>query len=110
LGNSNIRRLKHELSLLNISSYWAVESIEPVFNEFTDWFATIIGPKDSPFEGGKFVVHIDFSDFYPFKSPKVRFITKFHHIIVEKETGKVCDNCSGIENYWTPFHGSKFVI
>ena len=56
-------------------------SIQLVGDTLTNWNATIVGPvkhylltlcqSDTPFEGGKFIVNIDFSDNYPFKAPKV---------------------------------------
>ena len=48
------------------------------------------GPADSPYTGGKFVVNIDFSDNYPFKSPNIYFVTKIYHPNVGTETGKMC--------------------
>lgn len=51
-------------------------------DDVTVWHAVVDGPviilsdqylqKDSPYEGGKFTVEIDFTDNYPFKSPKVK--------------------------------------
>ena len=43
-----------------------------------------MGPQDTPYDGGKFIVNIDFSDNYPFKAPKVKFVTKIFHPNIDK--------------------------
>ena len=83
-------------------------NIDLVGDNLTNWNATIIGPGDTPFEGGKFIVNIDFSDNYPFKAPKVHFKTKIFHPNIKQDTGEIC--AQAIENNWVPTLNARYVI
>ena len=54
-----------------------------------EWQATMNGPPGTPYEGGKFILHITLDHYYPRYEPHVVFRTKiYHHGISSK--GRLC--------------------
>ncbi|GAV58420.1 LOW QUALITY PROTEIN: UQ_con domain-containing protein, partial [Cephalotus follicularis] len=60
--------------------------------------ATIMGPADSPYGGGVFLVSIHFRPDYPFKPPKVSFQTKVYHPNINN--GSICLDI--LKEQWSP--------
>ncbi|CAF4141367.1 unnamed protein product, partial [Adineta steineri] len=52
---------------------------EPIKTNIFHWRATILGPSDTPFEGGIFILDIICSDEYPFKPPQCTMKTNMFH-------------------------------
>jgi ubiquitin-conjugating enzyme E2 D/E len=63
------------------------------------WQATIMGPSDSPYAGGVFLVQIHFPPDYPFKPPKVAFRTRVYHPNINSN-GSICLDI--LKEQWSP--------
>jgi len=63
------------------------------------WKLIIDGPKDTPYEGGRFACYIRFPDDYPFKPLDFRFYTPIYHPNINND-GKICIDI--LKNHWSP--------
>ena len=63
------------------------------------WEATILGPSDSPYSGGMFKLSLNFPGDYPFKPPKVKFLTKILHPNINTH-GSICLDI--LNKSWSP--------
>ncbi|KAG4969529.1 hypothetical protein JHK82_035227 [Glycine max] len=70
-----------------------------VAEDMFHWQATIMGPPDSPYAGGVFLVTIHFPPDYPFKPPKVAFRTKVFHPNINSN-GSICLDI--LKEQWSP--------
>jgi len=74
-------------------------SCGPDGEDLYKWTAAIMGPADSPFAGGVFQLAIQFSVEYPFKPPRIKFITKLYHPNVNTN-GDICLDI--LKDQWSP--------
>ena len=63
------------------------------------WSAQIFGPSETPYEGGVFQLSITYPTNYPFKPPKVNFITKVYHPNIDS-SGNICLDI--LKDKWSP--------
>lgn len=68
-----LKEIKKNESVSNITNVTVSEK------DFKKWTAYILGPEDSPYEGGLFKLNIIIPENYPFKSPTIAFDTKIYH-------------------------------
>ena len=95
---SSNTRLKRELAYIIKNppeSFSAGLKDDNLYN----WEATLIGPQDSPYEGGTFKLSIKCSSQYPFRPPEFRFQTRVYHPNISSE-GEICLDI--LKNQWSP--------
>lgn len=74
-------------------------SAGPNNDDLYEWQASIMGPENSPYQGGLFWLKINFPKDYPFKPPKVIFLTKLYHPNISG-SGSICIDI--LKEQWSP--------
>ena len=95
---ASAKRIKKELEELEHdppSNCSAGPSGDDIYN----WDATLMGPAGSVYEGGVFQLSIIFPSNYPFKAPKIKFITRIYHPNINS-AGGICLDV--LKDQWSP--------
>ena len=77
-------------------------------DDYRNWIGSIMGPENSPYEGGIFFIDIRISPDYPMEYPKIKFLTQIYHpnindkgeISIHRDAGANVCLCCG--SGWTP--------
>ena len=93
-----LRRLQKELNDI-VKDPPANCSAGPVGEDLFHWKATIMGPSETPYQGGVFYLDIYFPTDYPFKPMKINFTTKIYHPNIDS-SGNICLDI--LKNNWSP--------
>jgi len=101
-----IRRIKNEYKKL-LKDPVCNCSAHPLETDITTWNAIILGPVDTPYEGGVFKLEINFTKKYPLGPPSVRFKTKIFHPNIDS-SGGICIDI--LKNSWNPLLSVKTIL
>ena len=107
--NSNAeRRLLRDLKKINESEDASSGvTASPEGDSLFRWKAVIFGPDDTIWEGGAFRLVIEFTEEYPNKPPKVKFITKMYHPNIYND-GSICLDILGAN--WSPVYDISSIL
>jgi ubiquitin-protein ligase len=92
------RRLLKEFNAAKENSA-QINKLEPKGNDILQLEAKIVGPDNSPYADHIFTLDINMPTDFPFKPPKVKFVTPVYHPSI-KDDGSICLDLLGEK--WTP--------
>ncbi|GMH12120.1 hypothetical protein Nepgr_013961 [Nepenthes gracilis] len=99
MANSNLpRRIIKETQRL-LSEPAPGISASPSEDNMRYFNVMILGPSQSPYEGGVFKLELFLPEEYPMAPPKVRFLTKIYHPNIDK-LGRICLDI--LKDKWSP--------
>ena len=94
----SLQRLRKEYEQMK-HDYTPNLSAAPIDDNLYQWEAIILGPTETPYEGGIFKLNISVLQDYPFKPPIVTFKTKIYHPNINSE-GSICLDI--LKTGWSP--------
>lgn len=95
------RRIDKELAEIEESPLPNITAFPSESDDRTVWTATIhVVNEDSVYYDGTFILEIRFPRDYPFKPPKVRFLTRVFHCNVSDRSGAICLDL--LKDQWSP--------
>jgi ubiquitin-conjugating enzyme E2 Z len=112
-----LRRLKREIKEFNDESVCIRDGTFAKYSDtnIKEAYAMIIGPDDTPYEGGFFFFKINFNDDYPFNPPKAKYLTQGNNIRFNPNlytNGKVCLSILGTWSgpSWSALYNLKTIL
>ncbi|KAI4386234.1 hypothetical protein MLD38_004182 [Melastoma candidum] len=100
------KRLQSELMALMMGGDAGISAFPQEDNIFC-WKGTIVGSKDTVFEGTEYKLSLSFSNDYPFKPPNVKFETGCFHPNVDVY-GNICLDI--LQDKWSSAYDVKSIL
>ncbi|KAL3233155.1 Ubiquitin-conjugating enzyme E2-24 kDa [Nakaseomyces bracarensis] len=97
MSNSK-RRIETDVMKLLMSDH----EVELVDDNMQEFHVKFYGPKDTPYEGGMWRLHVELPDNYPYKSPSIGFVNKIFHPNIDIASGSICLDV--INSTWSPLY------
>ena len=105
--------VKNGLSIIDVGAksngrfFRMTTSVKKVFEKAKEldsdiyhWKGTIIGPTNTPYAGARFFLDVVYPTDYPFKPPKIKFISKIYHCNINSENGAI--SLDILADQWSP--------
>eukprot|EP00669_Euglena_mutabilis_P001586 TRINITY_DN1205_c0_g1_i3.p1 TRINITY_DN1205_c0_g1~~TRINITY_DN1205_c0_g1_i3.p1 ORF type:complete len:199 (+),score=23.52 TRINITY_DN1205_c0_g1_i3:76-672(+) len=98
MTGSPTKRREMDLMKLMLSDY----EVTTCGDSYCEFWVKFHGPKDTPYQGGCWQVHVELPDNYPYKSPSIGFANRIFHPNVDEVSGSVCLDV--INQTWSPMY------
>ncbi|KAL9128883.1 MAG: hypothetical protein Q9217_002540 [Psora testacea] len=90
------RRIETDVMKMLMSDY----EVTLVNDNMQEFYVRFKGPKETPFDGGLWKIHVELPDQYPYKSPSIGFVNRIFHPNIDEISGSVCLDV--INQTWSP--------
>lgn len=86
MASNRLRRIAKELADIQSDTDSNIHAQAIDGHDISHLHASFIGPPDSPYEGGTYIVDIVIPSEYPFRPPQMRFKTRLWHPNISSQT------------------------
>lgn len=97
-AGANLKRILKEIQE-HLNNPYPFIKIFPIEDDISVWKVYMIGPEKTGYNYGVFRLHVELPNTYPFKPPKIKFLTPCYHCNIS-EQGSICLDI--LKDSWSP--------